>query len=277
MSSWKLWSNPDFTSMFIDNPLYDDSNKLSLSLNRFWSTMTLSNEFMDAIVSFLQNSNPCHLNLTEFYNKHPLAYDLYARILRNVLIVLHRLTIAKESETEWMPEDELAQTLYKNYLITIPLLFDVLVTYGTGTENVVIMRKLFKRIFQLQPKYNNDLINSLSFIKSNCFQMIGSEIEKQSKKLKLLDDLILFSLDSVTILKNLMEAYPDSVEICLKLELDQELTQFYDNVIPLFYKNVCVFEGNDLVLENLRRLRMECLRGFRTVVAYFMDEILRKK
>lgn len=245
---------------------------------RFWSTAIYIKEFSDALVSFLQSSNPCYTNTKDVYGKDEVALDLYYQILSTVLVLLHRLTICRESETEFMSAGDLAETLYKHYLITVPMLFDILVTYGTGKTNLPILQGLFERIFKLQPHYQHDLLVSLKYIKADCLQSVEREIETSSKSLAKLNDLIVFCLDSVSILRMITEVCPSvSVDLCLKIELEQEITQFYDNVIPTLYKNAAVFEGNEEAMENLNKTRVEILKCFRGVVNYLLDEALKKK
>lgn len=112
--------------------------------------------------------------------------DLYHRLLRTVLLLIHRMTMHRESEVEFMSEDDLAETLYKHYLITIPMLYDILVTYGTGAENLPMLQKLFQRIFQLQPKYKYDLLVSLQFIRADCLQVCGNS-KPINRRRKLID------------------------------------------------------------------------------------------
>lgn len=214
----------------------------------------------------------------DLYGNDVATKELYHRILQAILVILHRLTTNRESEVEFMSEDDLAEALYKNYLITVPMLFDILITYGTGNENLPVLQALFKRIFKLQPKYKYDLLVSLKYIRSDCLQSVEREIEKSSKSLVQLNDLILFCLDSLAILRMLVEVCPSlSVDYLLKLELEQELTQFYDNVVPKLYKNTVVFDKHEETLGNLRKVRVEILKSFRGIVSFYLDEILRKR
>lgn len=241
--------------------------------------MIFCKDFADSLISFLQNSNPCYISAKDLYNSAgDEAKDLYASLLRTVLVILHRLITAKESDVEFMTRDELAETLYKNYLITIPMLYDILVTYGTGKENLPVLQKLFSAIFSLQPKYKYDLLVSLKFIRGDCLQGIEKQIDINSRTLWALNDLIMFCLDSICNLRMLIEVCPEiAVELFLNIELEQELTQFYDNVLPSFYKNAVVFEGHEGTLDLLVKLRVQILKCFRGIIGYHLDEILRKK
>lgn len=206
------------------------------------------------------------------------ARELYYRILRTVLLILHRLTMVRQSVTEFMTEEGLAETLYTNYLITVPMLFDILVSYGTGKDNLGVLQQLFARIFQLQPKYKYDLMTSLEYIRSDCLQSVQREIESSSRSLVKLNDLILFCLDSISILCMIVEVSPSiSVAAVLQIQLELEMTQFYDTVIPSLYKNVVVFEGHDAAIENLKMIRVLILKCFRGIVNYHLDEMLKKK
>lgn len=242
--------------------------------------MIHSKDFADALVSFLQNSNPCYVNHTVLYggDRDSTAKDIYYRILTTVLVILHRLTSARHSDVEFMSEEDLGETLYKHYLITIPMIYDILATYGTGPENITIVEQLFSRIFQLQPKYKYDLLVSLKFVRANCLQGVERELEASTKSLTKLTDLILFCLDSVCNLRMLVDICPEvAIELFLAIELEQELTQFYDNILPVLYKNVVVFEGHDEAIDLLSRIRVEILNCFRGIINYHLDEMLRKK
>lgn len=242
--------------------------------------MIYCKDFADALISFLQNSNPCYVSHKELYSESEgdSVKDLYYRILRTVLGVLHRLTMNRQSDLEFMTEEELGETLYKNYLITIPMLYDILVTYGTGKENLPLLQKLFARIFKLQPKYKYDLLVSLKFIRVDCLQGVEKEIEPSCRSLVKLNDLILFSLDSICNLRMVVDVCPAvAVDLFLKIELEQELTQFYDNIVPVFYKNAVVFEGHEETIEWLKKIRVEILKCFRGVVGFHLDEMLKKK
>lgn len=237
-------------------------------------------DFADALISFLQNSNPCYISHTELYSgaSGMAAKDLYYRILRTTLGILHRLTMNRQSELEFMSEEDLGDTLYKHYLITIPMLYDILVTFGTGSENLPILQKLFARIFKLQPKYKFDLLVSLKFIRTDCLNGVEREIETSSKSLLKLSDLIVFCLDSLCNLRMLVDVCPSvAVELFLKIELEQELTQFYDNIVPAFYKNVVIFEGHEEAIESLKKIRVEILKCFRGIVNFHLDEMLKSK
>lgn len=231
---------------------------------------------MNAVISFLQNSIACYSNARTVL-KDEQAWELYSQIQRNVFLIIYRLTVAKESDSECMTETDLGQLIYDKYLFTIPLLCDILITYGIGQNNLPILKRLFERVFNLQQQYKYDLGVMLSYIKENCLHITSADIETHSRTLFALNDFITFNLDHVTIVRNLLEVYPEAVEVVLRLELEQELTQFYDNMMPVFYKNVCMFENNASTLDLLRRMRVEILQTFKAIVNYHLEEIIRKK
>lgn len=53
-----------------------------------------------------------------------------------------------------MTKEQLADILYDKFLITVPMIFDLLVVYGS--ENAQIVRRLLETVLKIQPKYRND-------------------------------------------------------------------------------------------------------------------------
>jgi hypothetical protein len=83
------------------------------------------------------------------------------------LTILCRLITNKESDKEWITRQHLADLLYNKFLISIPMVFDMLVAYGR--ENHLVLGKFLEALFKIEPKYMNDLKLALQFVQQVIF------------------------------------------------------------------------------------------------------------
>lgn len=60
-----------------------------------------------------------------------------------------------------------AKFLYENWILDIPKLFDICSIYGI--DNPEITKLLLEKVFDLQPKYLEDLENTIYTIEDNLF------------------------------------------------------------------------------------------------------------
>lgn len=61
-----------------------------------------------------------------------------------------------------MHEKTLGMILYDNYLITVPVLLDMFIVYGK--DNHFQMSEIVKKIFRVQPLYQEDLNKAIDFM-----------------------------------------------------------------------------------------------------------------
>lgn len=61
-----------------------------------------------------------------------------------------------------MPKSFLAKTLYSKYLLTVPIIFDLLSAYGR--DNIQILSRIINLIVKIEPKYLDDLKIGLQFM-----------------------------------------------------------------------------------------------------------------
>ncbi|XP_059618286.1 activating signal cointegrator 1 complex subunit 2 [Phlebotomus argentipes] len=245
---------------------------LKLDFHRFWTTMLFDSEAINSITSFLQESTPCYLPLPTITSNQEII-GLYARILQKVLAVVCRLITNKDSDTEWISKQYLATVIYSNYLISIPLFFDLLTTYGR--TNGGILEKIFENIVKIEPKYLSDLEQALRFIQKS-FATIEEQLGKgsASETVQLLNDLCLHTLDCATSLSILMDVCPASRDICVKINMEQIITSVYDNFIPNLYRCVYMYDEKSPYVQLLNRARVELLSAFRSIVNTFIGNIL---
>lgn len=148
---------------------------LGLKHFRFWSHLLYERQCMESIISFLQEAIPYYIPLITVTRDEQIL-EVYGKILRNVLTIICRIITNKESETEWITKDHLKELLYSKFLISVPMMFDLVVAYGPS--NIGIITKIIQTISKIEPKYKNDLKLSFKFLQK-AFKIIQKKAENE--------------------------------------------------------------------------------------------------
>lgn len=168
-----------------------------------------------------------------------------------------------------MTKEQLADILYDKFLITVPMIFDLLVIYGS--ENTQIIRRMLENVLKIQPKYRNDLKEGLIFL-SNTFNTIQEKVNENNPDAY--DDLVMYILDCSYTIHTLIVVLPESMEICREVQLEQKVTSFYDEAIPFLHKNITYI--NPALLKELNRARLLLIKFFRCFVDKCLQEVLQQ-
>lgn len=172
-------------------------------------------------------------------------------------------------QTEWITRQHLAELLYSKFLISIPMVLDVLVAFGP--TNATVIRRWAETIFKLEPKYRTDLAEALKVV-ANTFDVIKSNVNKNEGKT--FDDLALFSLDCAFTVRSLVVVLPEMIEMCEEMRIGRKATEFYDEVLPLLYRSIAVINRDAKSLKHLDSARIELLEFFREMVRMHLEIVL---
>lgn len=172
-------------------------------------------------------------------------------------------------QTDWMTKEQLANLLYDKFIITIPMVFDLLVVYGT--ENAQIIRRIVDTILKIQPKYTKDLIDGLNFL-ATTFNTIQDKVNENNPDTY--EDLVKYILDCAYTVYALVIVLPDSIDICHGVQLEQKVTRFYDEAIPFLYKNIKYIDP--VYLKDLNRARFYFIKFYRCFVDKHLQEALQQ-
>ncbi|XP_022823321.1 activating signal cointegrator 1 complex subunit 2 [Spodoptera litura] len=233
---------------------------LSLEYHRFWSTILYQSQCMDALVSFLQEATPPYIPPHESRD----VQKLYEDIRRHVLIVFSRLVTNKESKTQWMTKEFMAELLYDKFIFTIPIIWDLCLTYGV--DNGRHVGRVLDCVFGLQPRYEGDAVAAVAFVKEAFKYIIlqvnkdydsedppnlpetfkgFSEIRRPSNSkaadkltFGVLKDLVVHLLDTSMTMRIFLEVYPKSVPVFRKTNFIISIVQLYEYGIPLLYEKL---------------------------------------
>lgn len=149
------------------------------------------------------------------------------------------------------------------------MLLDVLVVYGRSNEAVV--KRLIECVIKIEPKYLRDLTEALRFT-ANAFDQIESNVKRNDDDT--LDDLALYTLDCAFTIHILLNFVPEADDICRQTGIGRKVTQFYDNSIPMLYKNLSMINRDAVGLKYLQYARFELLTFTRDICKKYLDEIL---
>lgn len=107
---------------------------------------------------------------------------------------------SKESETDWITKDHLKGILYTNFLVSIPMIFDLIIAYGR--ENKTVLTIIVHTIFKIEPKYNNDLKVALQFLHKTLAVIQNKTITEgeEGEPVSSFEDLALYCLDGASTL-----------------------------------------------------------------------------
>lgn len=169
-----------------------------------------------------------------------------------------------------MTKEHLAELIYSKYLISIPMLFDIIVAYGR--PNSALIHRIFKTVFTIEPKYADDLKQSLKYIK-NVFEIVQQKIDENDDKTSF-DELTTYTLDFAATIGILLEVYPDICEMCLDVKLETSITNFYDATLPALFKQIYTVNPMSASLKHLSRARIELLGCFRCLSNMYLEKIL---
>ncbi|XP_028167378.1 activating signal cointegrator 1 complex subunit 2 [Ostrinia furnacalis] len=273
---------------------------LSLEHHKFWSTVLYHSQVMDALVSFLQEASPPYAPPLEGRD----VQKTYAEARRLVLVVFSRLATNKESKSQWMSKEFMAETLYNNFIFTIPIVWDLCLVYGA--DNPRHVARLLGCVFSLQPKYEGDTAAAVAFVKE-AFKYIILQVNKnydcegppnlpetfkgfgeirrppntknQDKiTFEVLKDLVIHLLDTAMTLRVFVEVYPKSVKILRKANFIISIVQLYEHGIPLLYEKLQEVGDPTSVTSvevegYIDAARAELIDIFREVLAVYKNDI----
>lgn len=192
--------------------------------------------------------------------------NLYQSIftLKNLTFVYYAL-----EQAEWMTREQLADILYDKFIITVPMIFDLLVVYGPDNSQIVC--RIIETMLQIQPKYRNDLKDGLKFL-ATTFNTIQDKVNENNPDTY--EDLTMYFLDCSYTIYSLVTVLPDAINICREIQLEQKLTRFYDEAIPFLHKNIKYI--NPDLLRELNSGRLFLIKSFRCFVDKYLQDTLQQ-
>lgn len=150
--------------------------------------------------------------------------------------------------------------------------FDLLTV--CGRSNAQITKRLIETILKIQPKYQNDLKEGLSFL-TNVFATVQKKLNENNPDD--FEDLALYILDCAYTLNTLVNVLPEATSICREIKLEQKVTKFYDDVIPNLHKYIKHIYSDSDALTHINFARVELISFYRHLANEFLQEALNDR
>ncbi|KAI8439144.1 hypothetical protein MSG28_012999, partial [Choristoneura fumiferana] len=274
---------------------------LSLEHHRFWSTVLYHPSCMDSLVSFLQEASPPYMPPHESRD----IQKLYGEIRRMILVIFSRLITNKESKSQWISKEYMADLIYDNFIFTIPILWDTCLVYGV--DNMRHVARILESVFALQPRYEGDAAAAVAFV-NEAFKYIILQVNKDYDAIEppnlpktfegfseikrpvdskhqspltftILKDLVIHMLDMAMTLRVFVETYPKSVAILRKSNFVYSIVQLYEYGIPNLYEKLKEVGDETSVTYTevegyIDTARSELIDIFREILAAYKNAIL---
>lgn len=234
-------------------------------------------DFLNPLLYFLQEATPFYIPLRKITEDNGAVVELYEKLCRNALIIVCRLITNRESDEEFMSKEKQAEIIYKNFIISIPMLFDMVTLFGYSNKNLV--QKIIDTLLKIEPKYSHDLKMGIKFIIST-FDSMRKQLEvTESENRELFDgyeDITLYLMNIATTLNLIVDLVPNDVKAYCSRELHLEaaIASLYDNFIPQLYQFSIEVDANAWFLTYLNYSRVELINCYRTLLNRGVSAIL---
>lgn len=226
---------------------------------------------------FLQESTPFYMSIRAIADDNDAIVELYEKVCRNVLVIVCRLITNKESESEFMSKEKQAEIIYSNFIITVPMVFDLVTLYGHS--NKPMMQKIISTLLKIESNYGNDFKMGIKFIQST-FDAMRSQleaIEKENMELFVkYEDLSLYLMNVATTLNLIVDLLPNDIKAYCSndLHLEQSIASFYDSFIPQLYQSSFYVDSGAWFLTYINYSRVELINCFRNLLSRGISSIL---
>ncbi|KAK3769238.1 hypothetical protein RRG08_005185 [Elysia crispata] len=226
------------------NFLCDDLHwLLQQSHDKFWCQVVFDERLHKALDSFLLYCPRGH-DISEPLPEIGMQGQL--ELCRLVFLTYLRMSTHKESKDHFITPEIFGEILYNNFLFDIPKILDICSLFGKA--NGPLLSKMVGNIFTQQPKYTDDLRDTMptilqvfSNIAARCGILLetpGTTPQKLTNQEAMtltapdLQDVLLYLNDTSLTLHRFLEVYPAASSVFHKHGFCSVLANFYECVMP---------------------------------------------
>ena len=145
---------------------------LSFPYHVFWSQMKYDRDLHKSLGRLLKRLPRPHDRNAIYPDEEVLSKC--AEILRLSFLVFLRMSTRKESASNFMSARFFSDLIYNDFLFDIARVLDICAIYYEGNHR--LLKKMIDHLFQVQPKYLNDL--------KNCSQTIVESVQNATAMLE---------------------------------------------------------------------------------------------
>ncbi|XP_071550104.1 activating signal cointegrator 1 complex subunit 2 [Panulirus ornatus] len=214
----------------------DLRNLLNLPHHKFWSQVVYDPAIHECLESYLASSY-------RWYEDDLLDYfRLTVESLHHLVFLIYvRMSTYKESETCHITPSVFGDLIYENYLFDICKLLDLCILYGP--TNSQLLAKMIDNIFSHQPRYYDDLSQTVSSIslglekveeKLGVAEYIPMALGVRNESLSMADlhNIIIYLLDTFSSLQMFIALHPPAARLFYNEAFEIRISACYERVFP---------------------------------------------
>lgn len=139
--------------------------------------------------------------------------------------LLLRMSTNKEDSNNFFTLEYYSNMIYEKKIFTISKIFNICILYGLCSKDLV--KKMIHQLFELQPKYLEDLKEISSDILKNLTE-INTKLDNK-------EDIFQYLLDNFANIASIVSLYPKSSNIFEPFTFLPLLPQMYENINKKFF------------------------------------------
>lgn len=215
--------------------------------DRFWCQAIFDEGLHNALDSFLRH---CPRSQDLMKALPEAGRSKHVELCRLVFMTFLRISTHKESKEHFLTPNVFGDILYENFLFDIPKLMDMCALFGKN--NSQLLNKMLNNIFTQQPKYLDDLKETVSTLKQvfdNISLKCGVIMENQSlSPLKLesekekvtlfsvsedeLLDIFLYVSDTAITINRFLGVFPTVCPVFEEAHFCSTIAVLYEGIVP---------------------------------------------
>ncbi|KAK3587712.1 hypothetical protein CHS0354_042502 [Potamilus streckersoni] len=266
--------------------------------DKFWCQVVFDETLHKLLDTYLRYAPRSYDTITTLPEQ---CRDRHDEIHRMVFMTCLRIATHKESKEHYITPSVFGVILYENFLFDMPKLFDLCVLYAP--ENGPLLSKMVGNIFTQQPKYNDDMeqtIHTILQVFNSILEKCGIKAESPHSTPQKLEgsdiskshlvtmtttdyqDVVFYLSDIGMTLSRFLEVYPNGCEIFHKNGFLHSLSSFYDLALPEVVSSLKK-RSLEQSLKKMLRLKIKeakssLLKTFREIIIHCcLEPIIEKR
>lgn len=226
---------------------------LNLTHSKFWCQVIFDASLQACLDSYLRYA-PRNFDSSSLLP--PDLSILHADVHKRVFMTYVRMSTNKESKENFITPSTFGDILYENFLFDIPKIMDICALYGgEDNRNTPLLRKMLQNIFSKQPKYYDDLDQTISMIFDKLEDIlercgIRPETEdptdeprklrgvkngpKRCLPVEQVEDIALYLSDTCFTVQAFVRTLPDVTHFFHKQDFVHRVACFYEDIVPYY-------------------------------------------
>eukprot|EP01084_Bolivina_argentea_P099082 178119_1 len=179
--------------------------------------------------------------------------ELSQSIRHKTFLIIHRLTDPKQISLQYNNPKQYGTELYNEYIFDIPRIFDFCSLYYFSNSSHT--KQIISYIFDIQPKYNDDLKHAIDLMKQKMDEIclfyhsmdpdlkLSNEANNPKNTLLNLSNDINLMTETLMNWYCLLQSYDGSVIMCINIDILTLMVIIIDCTLPLIHEQLKQFQN----------------------------------